>query len=95
MAKYDDLLASLDNDELYSAGKIVQMARLNHQLTAFSDLLRLRINLNARATQGQFPDEGDGWVKLPGQGPVPGWFGWRWKGLIGRPRKKREKKEEA
>lgn len=82
MYKYDDLLERLHNDELYSAGLIVQLARLSAYLNDPPALLRLRLTLNARAGRAPFDRAGDGLVRLAGQAPTPGWFGWRWKTLI-------------
>ncbi len=82
MYKYDDLLEQLHNDELYSSGRIVQLARARVYLTEVRALLRMRIALNARANRACFDSAGDGLVKLAGQAPTPGWFGWRWKKLV-------------
>lgn len=84
MAKYDDLLEKLNNDELYSAGSIVALARETAYMTEYNGLLRIRITLNARAARASFVSQSDGWVKLPRQSPTLGWYGWRWKGLIGK-----------
>lgn len=83
MRKYDDLLLALEDERLYSAGLIIRLAQELNYETDPSILLRIRISLNTRATQGEFPNLGDGWVRLPGQGPTPGWYGWRWKTLVG------------
>jgi hypothetical protein len=83
MRKYDDLLLALEDERLYSAGLIIRLAQdLKYEMDPVL-LLRIRISLNNRATQSEFPNLGDGWVRLPGQGPTPGWFGWRWKTLAG------------
>lgn len=82
MNKYDDLLVQLKEREVYSAGAIIRFAQEIGYATTHLALLRIRINLNNKATRYQFPTLGDGWVHIKGQGPTPGWFGWRWKTLI-------------
>lgn len=79
MAKYDDLLLLLEDNVIYSSGLIVQSAEKMGYATAWEARLRIRISLNTRTKRQGFPTLGDGWVKLEGQGPTPGWFGWRWK----------------
>ncbi len=79
MAKYDDLLLLLDDTKIYSAGLIVRFARERGYAHSYEDLLRIRISINGRAMRLGFPRNGDGWVRLEGQGPTPGWYGWRWK----------------
>lgn len=41
--------------------------------------LRVRHSLARFSSNHQFPLEGDGYVYLPGQAPIRGWYGWRWK----------------
>lgn len=82
MSKYDDLLIQLEDEVLYSAGAIIRFAQDSDFAQGQQALLRIRISLNTRATRYSFPELGDGWVRLRGQGPTPGWFGWRWKSTI-------------
>lgn len=82
MAKYDDLLLLLDDDTIYSAGLIVRFAKERGYANTPQELLRIRISLNTKATRQAFPTTGDGWIRLEGQGPTPGWFGWRWKTIV-------------
>ncbi len=79
MAKYDDLLLILEDDVIYSAGLIVRRAGEMGYADTWETRLRIRISLNTKARRQGFLSTGDGWVKLEGQGPTPGWYGWRWK----------------
>jgi hypothetical protein len=82
MSKYDDLLIQLEDEVLYSAGAIIRFAQDSDYARLQQALLRIRISLNTRATRYGFPELGDGWIRLRGQGPTPGWFGWRWKSTV-------------
>lgn len=82
MAKFDDLLVRLDDDTVYSAGLIVRFAEARGYAQTWKELLRIRISLNCKCNRYGFPRLGDGWVRLEGQDPTPGWFGWRWKAVI-------------
>ncbi len=82
MSKYDDLLLQLEDQTLYSAGSIIRFAQHSQYAHMPLELLRIRISLNTRATRNRFPELGDGWVRLQGQGPTPAWFGWRWKAIV-------------
>lgn len=82
MAKYDDLLLILQDEEVYSAGLIVQLAQDIGYAKTREALLRIRLSLNNKCYRYEFPKTGDGWVRIAGQGPTPGWFGKRWKSLI-------------
>ena len=88
--KYRDLLLSLEDDDIYTPSTIATLAknrgmfesawddpkgiRLEHQ--------RIRITMGRFSNNNNFPDKGDGQVVVPGQPPIPGWFGWRWKAAI-------------
>jgi hypothetical protein len=39
---------------------------------------RFRIALARYAKNHRLPINGDGLVRVQGQAPTPGWFGWRW-----------------
>lgn len=76
--KYGDLIQQLEDQQLYSAGTITRFAQTIGYCTTHTELLRIRIVLNYCA-QKHLPRLGDGWLRPPGQGPIMGWFGWRWK----------------
>lgn len=82
MAKYDDLLALLEDETIYSPGQIVRFAQAIGYADTRDALLRIRISLNNKSMRYEFPRMGDGWVRLDGQGPTPGWYGRRWKATI-------------
>lgn len=44
--------------------------------------LRVRITLGRFSSNHDFPIGGDDLVFLPGQAPIPGWYGARWKAAI-------------
>ena len=85
--KYEEIIGRLVDEELYSPGSIARFAEEQGLLVDFLDLepnrkkvmLRIRIAMGRASNNNGFPDEGDGRVKVPGQAPVPGWYGWRWK----------------
>ncbi|CAM2011588.1 hypothetical protein [Acanthopleuribacter pedis] len=85
-SKYDYLLAYLEDNEVYTPAKIVQLAFERNLIEVPGDVheqhkLRVKIRhcLARKSVRFQFPDEGDGTIKMPGQAPVRGWFGSRWK----------------
>ena len=86
--KYNILIEALDDDQLYTPATIVNFALANKLIkaTAPQDIRlerqRIRISLGRFSNNHQFPDEGDGMVKIKGQAPIPGWFGWRWKAAV-------------
>ncbi len=82
--KYEHILQQLSEDEIYTPAMIAMFA-LEHELVEPKDTTeakliyqRIRIAMGRFSNNHQFPDEGDGFVTLKGQPPVPGWFGWRW-----------------
>ena len=81
--KYADLLNKLEDDGLYTPATIARLG-LSDFLGDETDeklvMQRIRIAMVRYSNLHEFPDEGDGFVKISGQAPVPGWFGWRWKG---------------
>lgn len=87
--KYRPFLAVLCDDQLYSPAAIV---RHGQKLGLFKPglkgealkhaKLRIRITFARLAQNHKFPEYGDGLVKLPGQAPVPGWLGKRWKAVL-------------
>ncbi|MCP4406171.1 MAG: hypothetical protein GY807_00085 [Gammaproteobacteria bacterium] len=85
--KYVPLMAALDDDELYSPAVIARIAQGQGLLAPFLTeesnedqvMQRIRIAMIRISNLHNFPDEGDGQVRIEGQAPVPGWFGWRWK----------------
>ena len=86
--KYDHLIEMLEEDQLYSPATIAAFAKdhgmLNHAGKAPKPLQiqRIRIAMGRLSNNHKFPDDGDGFLKIPGQAPVPAWFGWRWKAAI-------------
>ncbi len=85
--KYTGIIDALDDDELYSPAAIARIAKDQGMLAPFMKeetvearvMQRIRIALVRLSNLHHFPDEGDGQIKIKGQAPVPGWFGWRWK----------------
>jgi len=41
--------------------------------------LKVRHTLARLSANREFPKDGDGWTVIPGQAPLRGWFGRRWK----------------
>jgi len=86
--KYAQILASLEDDELYTPAMIADFGlalgfrdrnpNVNEKLLR----TRIRINLAHLARSRHFPKEGDGSVMRWGQAPTPGWLGNRWKETI-------------
>ena len=86
--KYEHVLRSLEDDTLYSASAIATFAEQNEliggQTPEEQKLARRRIRtaMIRLCNNHNFPDDGDGKVNIPGQAPVPGWFGSRWKSVL-------------
>ena len=74
----------MDEGDLYSPAAIVKFAEENGFLKSDPDnpkerkleKLRIRIAMGRYSNNKKFPDEGDGYLKIRGQAPVPAWFGW-------------------
>ena len=83
--KYAYILNRLDEDALYSAGRIAQFAD-EHKLIFGTgkrqEKQRLRIAMLREARHHRFPVEGDGKIEYGGA-PITAWFGWRWKQTLG------------
>jgi len=84
--KYAAILWSLPDDELFSPATIAARAREIGLVGPAQDearlkllLQRIRISLGRLTHNHDFPRDGDGWVRVWGQGPIAGWCGWRWK----------------
>ena len=83
--KYALVLWSLHDDELYTAATVANRAVALELVDASSekrielDRQRIRIAMGRYANNHEFPDNGDGNVRLRGQAPTPGWWGRRWK----------------
>ena len=83
---YNEIIKMLREDELYTPAVIAQFAEAhdmlpNHPQTPEQIRLakqRIRISMIRYATIRNFQAYSDGMVKLKGQAPTPGWFGWRW-----------------
>ena len=88
--KYDVLIEALAEGDLYSPAAIVKFAEENGFLKSDPEKRnkrrlekqRIRIAMGRYSNNHEFPDEGDGYLKIPGQAPVPAWFGWRWKASL-------------
>ena len=88
--KYEPLILALEEDSLYTAGSITQFAEEHgflkteptDRVANRQEKLRMRIALGSFARNHHFSLEGDGQLKLKGQGNTPAWFGWRWKSAI-------------
>ena len=74
MLKYAEIINRLTDDVVYSPGTI--------PLSGTRDEKRARIAFTALAKRNAFPSNGDAVINLPGQAPIAGWFGWRWKTAI-------------
>ncbi|CAM2009156.1 hypothetical protein [Acanthopleuribacter pedis] len=86
--KYSIIIEQLDEDEIYTPATIADFAeQIGYIDTSDPERYRLerqrvRIAMGRFSNNHRFPDEGDGFVTLRGQPPIPGWFGWRWKAAI-------------
>lgn len=86
--KYEAILRSLEDGELYSPAKVARYAeekgliRGEDAKSLALERQRVRIAMGRWANLKEFPDDGDGLVCLKGQAPIPGWFGWRWKASL-------------
>lgn len=87
--KYRAFIDVLDDDMVYSPATIVRQGEVDGLLDAFAagddrrEIRRkIRHTLARLSTNRGFPYEGDGWVEIPGQAPLRGWLGWRWKQAI-------------
>ena len=83
--KYTHFLTELEDDEVYSPGTIAQ---LGQDLGFLDDVkqeekkdarLLVRHTLARYRFNHDFPEDGDGTVKIRGQGASLGWTGERWK----------------
>ena len=72
MTLIEKYLALLEDDIVYSVSTIPVSGSLDEKRRARNAFARL-------AKLKGFPREGDGLIKLAGQVPLVGWFGWRWK----------------
>ena len=87
--KYRAFLEALDDNQIYTPATI---ARLGEELGLFEGIepgtelsrakLRVRHAMARRSANYRFPVYGDGQVILPGQGPLRGWSGERWKASL-------------
>ncbi len=83
--KYAGVIHLLNDDDLYSPASIARIAQAEGWLERFLEkepneaLVVQRLRISCIRQSNGFPEAGDGQVKIWGQPPVPGWFGWRWK----------------
>lgn len=86
--KYLPFLEILAPDEVYSPATIVRFGELEGLLDHLNPeeiraaRRKIRHTLARLSTNRGFPYKGDGWVEIPGQAPLRGWFGWRWKDAV-------------
>ena len=81
--KYAHIIESLDDDELYSPATIARFAEANGLLPIVKHARQqLKVAMGRLRAYHHFPNNGDGTIRLSGQCPFPGWYGWRWKLLI-------------
>ena len=85
--KYKNLIMTLDERVIYTPALIARFAAENGYIEAYEAMTpreqnlakqRIRISLGRFAKNNGFPPDGDGMIRLPGQAPNCGWFGWRW-----------------
>lgn len=80
---YKDLVLSLEDDRLYSASTIAQLAfegeGINFKKARKPTRVNLRHSLCLLARQADFPREGDGLVFQRGVAAASAWYGKRWK----------------
>jgi len=83
--KYRKIIANLQAEQLYSPASIARFAQEKQLLSTESERqlarrrLRLCLGRMTHNKREEFPEQGDGIVRLLGQPPLPGWFGWRWR----------------
>ena len=85
-AKYSYILPHLEEESLYSPGKIAHFARENRLLFCSKadehrEMERIRSSMIRLSNTRHFPDHGDGRLFEAGKPPVPSWYGWRWKSV--------------
>ena len=84
-AEYTELIESLDDGTVYTPASIATKALEEGFVTAETEKgrrlvrQRIRITLGRLSNNHKFPDRGDAMIKIKGQAPTPGWYGWRWK----------------
>ena len=87
--KYHALIQILEDDVVYTPAAIFQNAYdlgiigaglSGEELAVLRR--KVRHTFSRFSTNHDFELKGDGWVKMPGQPPERGWFGWRWKGSL-------------
>ncbi len=84
--KYKKFLTILRDEEIYTPATIlkngIQNGLLDESLKGEAlkkQKLRIRHSLARYSSNHFFPRKGDGFVDLPGQPPLRGWTGARWK----------------
>lgn len=85
--KYAAVIWALDREKLYSPSMLADLA-IEQQLVEglnYDDELdvrlvrqRIRITMGRFSNNHEFPDLGDGMVRVYGQAPTPAWLGARW-----------------
>ncbi len=88
--KYDVLIEMLEDQTIYCPGTIIKLAEEKGYFPSSLDQDELtRAKLRARHSlrsfslrHGLYESGVDGWVKIPGQTPLRGWYGHRWKAAL-------------
>ena len=87
--KYGAFLLILEDNVLYSPAGVAINAEKHGMLPtnmSREDLInqrrRVRHSLNRYRINHNFPDEGDGRIKIGGQAGATAWFGRRWKARV-------------
>ena len=84
-AEYIELIESLEDETVYTPAGIAIKAIKDGFVSTETESerrlarQRIRINFGRFSNLHKFPDRGDDMVKIKGQAPTPGWYGWRWK----------------
>ena len=76
MGKRKDFIFGLDDDQLYSASSLADEA-VKTEVIHTEKRKNFRQNLNHWKPK----TSPDGFIDIPQQGPIPAWFGWRWKSV--------------
>jgi hypothetical protein len=87
--KYARFLRCLEDDQIYTPAAIVRYGKscglFPEGISSDQERhlgLKIRHTLARLSKNHSFPAEGDGWVAIPGQAPMRGWQGWRWKAAL-------------
>jgi len=85
LKNYRKLLEALDDQTVYTPSTIATFAVAEGFIEEASPAETAKARQRCRLSFGrllgdpEFHEKGDGLVRVPGQAPTPGWFGWRYK----------------